>query len=101
FIGGPIIYTSAGFPTPFEWSREFGDALPFAYKNSVRGNSINDVVVTCDGGDILHFNGLNWRNFGDQTNLNTGKYTKIAIRDSIVVAVGESKNLAVLVVGRR
>jgi hypothetical protein len=52
-------------------------------------------------GDLLHFNGKNWRNFRDQTSLSSGEHYSVAVKGNLVIALGEDLSRGVVAVGRR
>ena len=68
--------------------------------NRIRGNSINDIVLTGGGGDILHYSGLNFKSYLSQTQIN-GNYYSVDMKDNIIVAVGIDNPKAVITIGRR
>ena len=62
---------------------------------------MNDVVFVCDAGDILHFNGNDWKNYVKDTYLGYGVYHSVAMKGNMIVAVGINYNRDVVAVGRR
>ncbi|MBI3195219.1 MAG: hypothetical protein HYZ34_12255 [Ignavibacteriae bacterium] len=73
--------------------------FPF-YTESIRGNGINDIVITGDYGDMGHFNGQTWKSFYSQTR-NNGTYRSVAIQKNLVVAVGDNNGKAIIARGIR
>ncbi|GAB4287696.1 MAG: hypothetical protein Kow0098_04620 [Ignavibacteriaceae bacterium] len=71
----------------------------FIYK--LRGANINDVAATGGFGEMLHFNGYSWRSFIEDTQLTSGNYYGIDIRDNTIVAVGINNPQAVITIGKR
>ena len=71
------------------------------YTTSVRGNATNDVFVAGSFGELLHWNGTTWKSFRDQTAISNGGYGRNAVKENLVVAVGEDAPRGVIVVGRR
>ena len=67
----------------------------------VRGNNINDVVVVGAFGEFLHWNGVRWKSYIDQTGLSNGSYTSVAVSGNLVVAVGGNNAQAVITMGTR
>ena len=72
---------------------------------SIRGNNVNDVFVVGAFGDLVHFNGVSWKNDYKDPVLNNGAYSKVAVKRNLVVAVGSNQvsinSEAVILVGRR
>lgn len=68
---------------------------------SVRGNAINDVFAVGAFGEFLHFNGKSWRSFRNETGLENGSYSRVAVKGNLVIAVGLNNNMAVVTVGKR
>lgn len=68
---------------------------------SVRGNGTKDVFVVGAFGEFLHWNGVRWKSFIDQTGLANGSYTRVATRGNLAVAVGGNNNQAVITVAKR
>ena len=76
------------------WDRDFGSWESEYYKREIRGNGINDVIVGCQVGDLLHFNGAYWTKYA----LNIGYFDHhIAIRGNMIVTAGNNQ----VAIGRR
>jgi len=71
------------------------------YTTSIRGNSLNDVFTSGSYGEILHWNGVRWKSFMNETALSSGAYGAIAVKGNLVVAVGLDSGKAVILVGKR
>lgn len=67
----------------------------------IRGNDINDVFASGDYGEALHFNGLTWKSFINETFLSNGTLLSADIKNNLIVAVGYQSAQAVLIVGQR
>ena len=67
----------------------------------IRGYDINDVIAVGDYGEVLQFNGYNWKSFIDETFLSNGTYLSAGIKNNLIVAVGYQSAQAVLIVGQR
>jgi hypothetical protein len=68
--------------------------------NSVRGNDINDIFIAGAFGEVLHFNGVSWKSYIDETYIN-GNYYKISVKGDVAIAVGLDNPNAVIAVGIR
>jgi len=69
--------------------------------HAVRGNHINDVFIVGAFGDVLHYNGKNWRSYRETTKLDQGSYYSVAVKGNLVFAVGHNYDRAVVLRGRR
>ena len=69
------------------------------YPFSIRGNAPNDIVTAGGGGEILHYNGKSWQSYYSQTKVASGNYYSVAIKNNIVVAVGQDNPKAMITVG--
>jgi hypothetical protein len=67
----------------------------------IRGNDINDTFGVGDYGETLHFNGLTWKSFINETFLSNGTFLSEDIKNNLIVAVGYQSAQAVLIVGQR
>jgi hypothetical protein len=85
--------------TDTNW-KKFNGITAFS-KTSIYGEAINDVFLTASYGDIVHFNGVSWLSYYDQTKLNVGVYGAIKLKNNLAIAVGYLGNKAVVAVGRR
>ncbi|GAB4188822.1 MAG: hypothetical protein Kow00108_25280 [Calditrichia bacterium] len=79
-----------------QWEKE--NSLPGIYKNYIRGNGINDIVLCGYFGLISHYNGISWNsNIIDYS----ADFFKIQILGNLYVGVGINGKNAVLAIGRR
>lgn len=72
---------------------------PSLYKEAIRGNNWNDVVIVGDFGLVSHFNGLTWKHYNIELPLTN--FYSVSIKRNMVTAVGQNGNEAVIIVGRR
>jgi hypothetical protein len=68
--------------------------------DAVEGNEINDVFMCGAYGELLHFNGVSWKSYYTQTNIN-GAYLSMAVKGNTVIAVGEKSPQTVMLIGKR
>ena len=68
--------------------------------NKIRGNAINDIVLTGGSGEVLHYNGYSFKSYFNQTQVN-GNYYSVDIKNDIIVTVGENNSTAVVAIGMR
>jgi hypothetical protein len=94
------IFTKHNVTVGAPWAKDFGSYYSDYYKRAVRGNAANDVAVACDGGDILHFDGMYWKSYflGTQPYRN---YRKIAMKGNTIAAVGIEGGYGLVAIGRR
>ena len=71
------------------------------FVNRIRADEINDVIIVGAYGETLHFNGVNWKSFFNETYISNGAYLSVAIKNNLIIAVGYQSALAVLTVGHR
>ena len=69
--------------------------------NKIRGNDINDVVAVGAFGEVLHYNGVNWKSYRNTTKINDGAYYSVETGNNLVAAVGQDNPAAVLIIGKR
>ena len=60
----------------------------------IRGNDMNDIFVCGAYGEVLHFNGVSWKSYIDQTGYD-GYYNSVAFKNNLVIAVGAHAQIAV------
>ncbi len=64
--------------------------------NKIRGGKINNLIAVGGVGELLHFNGNNWKSFLEQSKLDGGNYYGCAIENNLMVAVGQNSASAVI-----
>lgn len=99
YVVGDGIYT-ASKSSPARWYGETEILTPYT-TTGVRGNGANDVFIAGAYGEILHYNGSTWRSFRTQTAISDGAYTALAVKGSLVIAVGGSSGKAIAAIGKR
>ena len=67
----------------------------------VRGQGLNDIIIVGAFGEVLHFNGISWRSYINETALNNGSYSGLSYKGNLVVTVGANNALGVITVGKR
>ncbi|QOJ27372.1 MAG: glucosyl transferase [Ignavibacteriales bacterium] len=71
------------------------------HTNKIRGNDLNDVIIVGAYGEVLHFNGMRWQSYINQTGLFNGSYYSVTIKNDLVVTVGTHMSKAIITVGKR
>lgn len=69
--------------------------------SGIRGNSINDVFVAGAFGEFLHFNGVTWKSYINETGWFSGSYGGVAVENNLVVTVGYEGAQAKIMMGYR
>jgi hypothetical protein len=100
YVTGGDVFRKWTINGPDPWKRDIW-ATYFFYKYKIRGTAINDIAIACDNGDILHYNGLTWKSYYNETRLNYGNYNSVAMRGNLIIAVGDNYGSGVIAVGRR
>ncbi|MFI5252312.1 MAG: hypothetical protein ACHQQQ_07785 [Bacteroidota bacterium] len=101
YVSGVYIFAKRNLADNNRWSSDNGSFASSEYKPSIRGNGLNDIVVACDAGEVIHFNGYSWRNYLTETSLASGTYSRIDIRGNTVAAVGFNNNCGAIIIGKR
>jgi hypothetical protein len=82
------------------WIKDLGSYYTDYYKRAIRGNGLNDIAVACDGGDILHFDGMYWTTFFNGA-ASSRTYYKIAMRGNVIAAAGIEGGYGIVAIGKR
>jgi hypothetical protein len=99
YIVGDGIYEK-NMLTDNTWTVHLLDITQY-FTTRVRGNAGNDVFIVGAFGECLHWNGSTWRSYKSETDLTSGAYGGIAIKNNLVMAVGQESLRAVITIGRR
>jgi hypothetical protein len=70
------------------------------YTYSIRGNDINDVFAVGAYGEVLHYNGTNWKSFKNETRIDGNLYS-VFVKNNLVVAVGQTSRKGIILIGQR
>ena len=81
------------------WQQDSVDTVDFF--SCIRGNAWNDFFVAGGYGQLLHFNGKNWRSYQDVLGLQQGGIASIAVKGNLMIGVGYLGSKAVAFVGKR
>ena len=68
--------------------------------NRIRGKRSNDIALTGGYGEVLHYNGYDFKSYRSQTQVN-GNYYSTDLKDNIIVVVGEDGQKAAATIGKR
>ena len=67
----------------------------------IKANGLNDIFTAGAYGEVLHFNGVRWKSFINETGLSSGGYSRIAVKGNVLVAVGSEGQQAKILMGKR
>jgi len=98
YVGGSGLYEKRSLEEP-NWKNGPQD-ITTNYIFRIRGTGLNNIIAVGGYGEVLHYNGISWKSYYDETKIN-GNYYSVDVRDDIVVAVGYNSPDAVITVGRR
>ncbi|MFI5252230.1 MAG: hypothetical protein ACHQQQ_07365 [Bacteroidota bacterium] len=68
--------------------------------NRIRATDINDIFICGSFGDLVHFNGVSWHSYYEQTQLYDGAFYSIVLNGNLIIAVGEDNPLAAVAIGK-
>ncbi|HTP81023.1 MAG TPA: glucosyl transferase [Bacteroidota bacterium] len=98
YVVGDGLFTTAALGQV--WRED--STQPLLYKNAIRGNAANDIVVAGSYGLLSHYNGSSWKQYtgADIPSFN-GEYTAVDMKGHMLVAAGWMDQKAVVLVGLR
>ena len=99
YVAGGGIYEKNNLNNPSWANGEFDISMYSISK--LRGTALNDIVAAGGVGEVLHYNGVSWKSYFNETRLNNGNYSSIAIKNNLLIAVGEDAPQAVVLMGKR
>ncbi len=97
-IGGDGIFKKSNFADSLWEIKHRGITIYYTY--CIRGTSINNIALIGAYGDVLHFNGYDFKSFISQTRINGNLYS-VDIKNNIIAAVGVDNIKAVITIGER
>ena len=99
FVIGNGIYEKK-FLTDLLWKDNGFDITHYA-TTGIRGNEINDVFIAGAFGEFLHFNGVSWKSYINETGWFSGSYGGVAVKNNLVITVGYEGAQAKIMMGYR
>lgn len=99
YIVGSGIYEKKVL-TDSKWTNEPLDITRYGM-SKIRGNSLNDIYTAGAYGEILHFNGVRWKSFMNETGRFNDTYASISVKGDIIIAVGAEGQQAKILMGKR
>ena len=67
----------------------------------IKANGLNDIFTAGAYGEVLHFNGVRWKSFINETGLSSGGYSRVAVKGNIIIATGGEGQQAKILMGKR
>jgi len=104
--GGPYYVVGSGIyrkrdpmrAGPWQWLHP--GVTPY-YTYAIRGNDVNDVFICGSYGELLHFNGIQFRSYQNTPGFSAIEFYEVSCLGNLVVTVGYIQSRAVVVIGRR
>ncbi len=82
------------------WNFDSLKTITLFHVNGVRANDINDVYVGGAYGEIIHFNGINWKSYKDLVNLSGGALLSVSVINKLIAFTGYSSGKAIILKGK-
>ncbi len=96
-VGDGVFYTRQ--PGTF-WQAD--TSHPLIFKSAIRGNDINDIIITGGFGLVSHFNGVSWHHYaGSGLPTFYGNYGAVDLKGNLLVTVGWIGEDAIILRGYR
>jgi hypothetical protein len=100
YVVGDGIHERKAFGAP-DWSVYPPGVITTYHSAAINGTDINDVFVVGSFMEMVHFNGVGWKNYRDEIPLTSGALVEIAVSEGLVVAVGLQGQDAIVLFGTR
>tara|TARA_R110000868_G_scaffold259361_16_gene517564 strand:- start:33543 stop:34769 length:1227 start_codon:yes stop_codon:yes gene_type:complete len=98
YVVGSGMYKKPSLDSSIAW-KGFHQPITNNYLQAIDANALNDIVVSGDFGELLHFNGEKWKSF--QPLFDGNLLYDIDIEQNVIVAVGYEGNKAFIAIGFR
>lgn len=100
YVVGSGMFTKTEINSSIGWLAIW-QGVTESYTGSIDGNNLNDIVVCGSYGEMLHYNGNNWKSYKSELQLQSGTYGEVKIKDNLIIAVGHKSSQAVITIGKR
>ena len=97
YVGGDGLYTIKKLGN--DWVKDL--SIPAYFKFEIRGQALNDIVLCGSYGLLMHYNGIEWKNYQDITYLSNGTYGSVKIKGNTICASGPNGRNAIITIGKR
>jgi hypothetical protein len=99
YVVGDGIYEKK-FLTDSLWKNEPLDITHYVIPK-IRGNGLNDVFAAGAFGETLHYNGMSWKSYIEDTRLNSGGYYSVCVKNNTIVLAGFNYQSSIITIGKR
>ncbi len=99
YVVGNGIYTKNHIDDQSNWEDSL-ISLTLKYCYAIRGSSLNNIFICGSYGESLHFNGKTWKTFSDVPGFYGTEFYNVAIRENLVVLVGQRYNSGFIAIGK-
>ena len=99
FVVGNGIYSKQKILSPTDWDTSLKSLTPF-YSYAIRASSLNNIFICGSFGDVLHYNGFNWKTFRNTPGFYDAEFYNIDVKKGVVSIVGQRNNSGFLVIGK-
>ena len=97
YVGGDGLYKIKKLGDGWEKLNE----IPPYFKSGIRGQSLNDIVLSGSYGLLMHYNGLDWENYQSTTYLSSGSFAVPKIKNNTICVTGYNGSKAIVFIGKR
>lgn len=98
YVVGSGMFRKNDIESTSEW-KAFHSGIINYHISDIRGNDYNDIIASGSFGELVHFNGINWKSYTDETYMN-GAWGG-TIKENIICCVGLKNNKAIVTIGKR
>ena len=100
YVVGSGMFSKTNINSTQPW-KSIWEGITEYYTNSIDGNNYNDIIVCGAYGEMIHFNGTEWKSFREELQIFDGSYLEVKIKGNLVVAVGYNSSDAIVTIGTR
>jgi len=97
YIVGSGIYRKPNVGIPLPW-KSIHEEITNNYMFAIDANDLNDIAIAGAFGEVLHFNGAQWRSFHQQI---SGTLYDVIISGDVITAIGYDGRRGFISIGRR
>jgi hypothetical protein len=72
------------------------------FEHSIAAQNVNDIIISGDYNEVLHYNGITWKSYRGLELPNTyGRLLKVSYKSNIVCIVGQNDSKGILHIGKK
>jgi hypothetical protein len=98
YVVGNGMFKKNDIESSSNW-KDFHSELTSYHISDIRGNNYNDIIASGSFGELVHFNGIIWKSYINETYMN-GAWGG-TIKENIICCVGLKNNKAIVTIGKR